>query len=447
MSAPLRFQLLVLLIAPLAAGCQVTCEEVFEALGPHEEAGGSTTVTVAGVDFVRWTIDPGACGPAFVDPQDIDQDGRLDLVVSKLGKRGTVPRGEVTIYSRDGDSLSSWSRTPVVTPDHDLRFTAKTGTADIDGDGDLDLAVPAGFFVCSVVPGMKDCGALGWFENEGDSFVHHPFGDQEQADFFHAALLEDLDGDGAVDLVTVAEQDEYTAGDGGRAEVQLYRGTGSGFVGTPEVLAEGLGTIPRLGDVDGDGDTDIYGGEFFRTGGSFAWVEQVEAPDAESPGAWSRHVIDDEVGPSIDLELVPDLLGDDRVFAVGSSHTNPAQEEEHPEAGVYLYERPDDPSARWPRTSLADGIVSEDRRGQFAPGVLGIGDVDGDGDVDLLVSGDGDARVFLFEQTDGGFVQHVLEEELSQAGGMLIVDLDGDGANELVVTGYEDDVIYIYERD
>ncbi len=446
MLRPLPALLAALLLGPALAGCQVTCEEVFEALGPHEEAGTSDSRSVAGIDFTRWTIDPGACGPAFVDPQDIDQDGRLDLVVSKLGKRGTVPRGEVTIYQRDGDDLSSWSRAPVVTPDHDLRFTAKTGTADIDGDGDLDIAVSAGFFVCSVVPGVKDCGALGWFENDGGSFVHRPFGDQEQTDFFHAALLEDLDGDGVVDLVTVAEQDEYTAGDGGRAEVQLYWGTGDGFAETPEVLAQGLGTIPRLGDVDGDGDTDVYGAEFFRTGGSFAWVEQVDAPTADDAGSWTRHVIDDEVGPSIDVALIPGLLGDDRVFAVGSSHTNPAQEEDHPEAGVYLYERPDDPTVPWERVSLAQGIVAEDRRGQFAPGVLGTGDIDGDGDVDLLVSGDGDPRVFLFEQTGGGFVQHVLEEELSQAGGMVIVDLDGDGANELIVTGYEADVIYVYER-
>ena len=63
------------------------------------------------------------------------------------------------------------------------------------------------------------------------------------------------------------------------------------------------------------------------------------------------------------------------------------------------------------------------------------------------MSGDGDPRIFLFEQTaPGEFVQHTLETNLGQAGGMLIEDFDGDGDNELLVTGYEDNVLFIYSQ-
>jgi len=61
------------------------------------------------------------------------------------------------------------------------------------------------------------------------------------------------------------------------------------------------------------------------------------------------------------------------------------------------------------------------------------------------VSGDGDERVFLYEQTEGGFREHVLEESLGQAGGVKFADLDGDGDQELIMTGYEDDAVFIYE--
>jgi hypothetical protein len=60
----------------------------------------------------------------------------------------------------------------------------------------------------------------------------------------------------------------------------------------------------------------------------------------------------------------------------------------------------------------------------------------------------GDPRVLWLEQVrPGRFVTHVLEEQLTQAGGMVVADLDGDGQNELVVTGYDANVIYVYRRE
>ncbi len=53
--------------------------------------------------------------------------------------------------------------------------------------------------------------------------------------------------------------------------------------------------------------------------------------------------------------------------------------------------------------------------------------------------------MLIYEQTEDGFREHVLEESLGQAGAVTFADLDGDGDDELVMTGYEDDVIYIYE--
>ena len=144
--------------------------------------------------------------------------------------------------------------------------------------------------------------------------------------------------------------------------------------------------------------------------------------------------------------------GDGVLRAVGANHTNTAQASPDPwESAAFVFTPGADPTQPWAKTQITSGIVSS--AGSMlapmaAPGILGTGDIDGDGDLDVLLSGDGDPRVFWLEQTaPGSFTQHVLETSLGQAGGCVVTDLDGDGANELVVTGYEDNVIYVYVRD
>jgi hypothetical protein len=61
-----------------------------------------------------------------------------------------------------------------------------------------------------------------------------------------------------------------------------------------------------------------------------------------------------------------------------------------------------------------------------APGIFGTGDVDGAGDIDVALAGDGDERVFWLEQKGPGqFATHVLEARLGQAGGSSRVRRSG----------------------
>ncbi len=83
---------------------------------------------------------------------------------------------------------------------------------------------------------------------------------------------------------------------------------------------------------------------------------------------------------------------------------------------------------------------------QAAPGVFSWGDVDDDDDIDLTVSGDGDPRVFWFEQLEAGeFRQHTLREDFGQAAGGLVADLDGNGDAEVVFTSYDTGEVLIFD--
>ncbi len=169
-------------------------------------------------------------------------------------------------------------------------------------------------------------------------------------------------------------------------------------------------------------------------------------------GDWVRHVINDEIGESIMFEFVPDLCGDGALKAIGSNHTNTADSPQTPESQVVMFDVPEDPDDMkqpWPMTKISQGIKSRQSPmggPQGAPGIFGWGDADMDGDIDILVSGDGDAKVYVIEQTGPcTFETRILAKAMGQAGAMLVVDTDNDGVNELIVSSYEANVVRAYE--
>ena len=409
------------------------------------------------LSFTRLTLDDAAGGPAFAEVADLNGDGKLDLVVSKFGviQMPDLPMGQVTIYYQ-GESLNEWTAEPLFGDTIGIYWPNDITLEDLDDDGDLDAIVGAGFLACEFVPAVGPCGGLFWFENTSSGWVQHDIISTGSELFYHRGVLADLDGDGIEDLIAVGERRPAPAsGIAERAEAQWFKGTDDWkrFESTPHVIADGLGGLPTVVDLTGDGLVDIASAEFFAgKGASFVWYEQRAAPSADNPaGLWERHIIDDEVGPAIQLSFIDDLMGDGKPGVVGSVHTNTAKDPADPwGSAVYRYEIPDNPRQPWLRTKISQHILSVaglPTSPQAAPGIFGWGDADGDADLDLLVSGDGDPRVYLLVQEAGDFQTWVLDEDMTQAGSMKIEDLDGDGKTEFVVSGYDANVIYIYTWD
>ncbi len=408
------------------------------------DAGPTPSVT-----FTRHTVDMAANGPAFVSVADVDDDDRLDLVVSSFGQMAgfAIPSGEVNVFHR-GATLASWTKESLIPTTANVIFPNQTTVDDVDGDGDLDVVVPSGFLVCGVIfiPGAAPCGALAWYEQTAQGWIKHTI-KSGQSLFYHHVVLVDLDGDDKRDLVTTGEEQAFAGMGMTRAETQWYKGTATAdrFETSSRMVGNGGGSFPRVLDVDGDGDLDIASAEFFVAGGSFAWWEN----DAMS---FTKHAINSDSGPSIQMSFVDDLYGDGVLHAVGANHTNTAKVPPDPqESAVFVFDLPTDRGQPWTKHQISTGIVSlpgSQMAPMGAPGIFGHGDIDGDSDIDLVVSGDGDPDVYWLEQTGvGTWLTHKLDTGIEQAGGMVVIDLDGDGINEIVVTGFSDNVVYVYERN
>lgn len=469
--------------------------------GAVARSGGPTATTegtAAPPSFTRIDVDTAVQGASFTVVGEVFP-GERNIVTSGYGAlEGGAPvgGGTVQVY-RPGKDLRTWSRTSVVDPDDQLVFPNRVSVTDINQDGLNDLVVPSGWFFEPDGPATRPQGALTWWENLGlddqgepKGFVRHDVVASQQASF-HGVDVVDLDGDGIRDLVTTSEAGRFAhLQTDDTVTLQYLRGRADHTFDAPRTLATGAGgSHPVVHDVDGDGRLDIVSSQYFGIANtefdaaSFMWFERVgdtEGPLSETD--FARHTIATmgEAGHGFGILPVPDLREPGSLSWVGVNHQNRCFMEligrrgQFPAEAVMELTPGGDLREPWDITVLSvpetpatdpmdcddtfrdgtgtihpgDEITSRPSPGQAGPGVFGYGDVDGDGDTDLLVSGDGDRRLFWIERVDASTTRlHTLTapgEEFGQSGGAVVADLNGDGVNELVFSSFDQNTVALW---
>ncbi len=202
---------------------------------------------------VTTTIDEPAC----INDGDLDADGDVDIIAAAY-------QGQALVWYANDGSGGGWQEHPIVSG---LASAVVGHACDLDGDGDLDVA-GAGEAASKIAWWENAGGGTGWNEHLVDAAAGSPF----------SVCSSDLDGDEDLDLCSAA----YAAHD-----IVWYEnldGSGESWA-KHTVDAEFLGAWwAVVEDIDGDGDVDIVGIGYAAN--QVAWWENDGAA-----GGWIKHII------------------------------------------------------------------------------------------------------------------------------------------------------------
>lgn len=310
-------------------------------------AGTFTETTIAEV-----------AGPAHTHVVDLDQDGDLDVAVASLGVLfpNNAPIGAVIVLENDGrQAFTSRVLIDKVARVSDVR------AGDLDGDGDLDLAVAQFGY---------DQGETRWMENQGGwRFASHVL--QNLSGPINAEIA-DADGDGDLDIVTLVSQEWeeiYVFENDGRGRFTPRRifGASNEDFGSSWI---GIADLDRDGDLDvvySNGDAFDYAPPTGRGWNGLQWLEN------RGGLSFRYQRIGDFSGASSPQATDFDGDGDMDVVVV-SAYNN--------------WDRPEALSLAWFENDGAMNFTLRPVSGTPTHLItLAVGDVDGNGKPDLVTGG------------------------------------------------------------
>jgi hypothetical protein len=361
--------------------------------------GGNITSTslAAKIDFTTGT------SPLGVAIGDLDGDGKADLVVVNNGSNA------VSIFRNTGASGTVRSAVKVdITTGNLPKFVA---IGDIDGDGKLDLAVTnSGGNTVSIFKNTSTIGSISFNVKLDFTTGINP----------QDVVLGDVDGDGKTDVLVINQSSN---------SVSVLRNISTG--GTINFASKvdfTIGSGPlgvAIGDVDGDGKIDLAvtnsGSNtvsIFRntsTSGSVSFDAKIDFATGTNPRGVALGDVDGDGKPDV---------------AVTNNNGNT----------VSIF-----------KNTSTSGSVSFDAKIDFTTGTnphgVVLGDVDGDGKLDAAVISNGSNTASIFRNTSTvstvSFADKVDFTTGSNPRGVALGDIDGDGRPDVVVTSNGDSSVSV----
>ncbi|WP_282161715.1 FG-GAP-like repeat-containing protein [Ulvibacterium marinum] len=373
----------------------------------YENAGSSLRVTAT---------DPAA------NALGIDNAATLGLTFNQTIDAATLTTDNMKITGNYGRPLgfgapSVNATTAVFDPDRNFfpgeQITA-TLTTEVAGSAGTSLASP---FTYSFTAGVNP-DSPGEFPN-GQNIIFEYFGGSNRND----VTVADLDGDGDLDVIS-----EYEIING----VAWFPNDGSGNLGAPLILDSGGYSFRRIipADLDGDGDLEVLA--VTTADGQIDWYLN----DGSENFTDGMPISLNTVNAVKDL-AIGDLDGDGDLDVLLASLNKITW---YPNDGLTF------DVSRIPAIFGTERTITTATAG--ASGVA-TGDLDGDGDLDVVSSSAEDNKIAWYPNDGSGNfgAQRTITQAEAGAEDVIVADLDGDGNLDVISTSADDNRIAWYRND
>jgi len=356
--------------------------------------------------------------PIYLYVVDMDGDGDLDIV-STANVHPTLYVSEVAWFQNNlpGD----WKKIIISSRDGEDPISSSNGVAvaDIDNDGHPDVIVGCGMVT-------QQAGTVYWFKAPNDPtqenwqrFQVEPSNDIS----FMKMYTMDVNNDKNQDIIAGTNSGTYVYTNPGNPTLE-----GAQWERT---LLEGTGSSNYLANMDSDRKLEIINSDLGTKpdyNGSVSWIDVVNKNGMVS---YTQTMIDENLFKAFDVNVM-DVNGDFRNDVVVSIFQT---------ASLFWYEAPVISTNPWTKHTISDTYEGTD---------MYTGDINRDGKDELIVSGLFKKKISWFSAAkangDITWTEHILDNDTLFPGDISLNDLDGDGDLDVVLAGMGENQIIWYEN-
>jgi len=324
--------------------------------------------------------------------------------------------------------------------------------ADLDNDGDFD-----------VISASKGSSRIEWYENDGNGNFSSGHLITQNANLPTTIITADINNDGYDDIIAGYAQSD---------EIAYFKNIGGGAFASELIIGTQVDIINSLAaaDFNKDGFIDIVSAS--KGDGKIAWIKNIDGGgnfsdqmiiSNQMPVAFSVVVADFDLDNDIDV-LATSLSGD-RIVLFENSDSNGGFVEQQDVS--YRVDGPKgivandfDNDGDWDiaaAVSIDDDIVwFENGKACFVPHQISdnhivtsiiSGDINNDGQVDVIYSEHGGIYALMNMGSGESFVELPIYEESYNVQTIKLNDLDNDGDLDLIVADWLGDEFYWFKNE